>query len=277
MSCRNRCQLRNLLKSRKWELMEGKKIKHWHGVQTQVETQTQHLFFIAVWSHCPALGHGFAKSDESLAKCAAAFKSIANMFIHTHNTVTWHGKWNVSQTLWFYLTYPSGKQSTESFSKGEAKLGRWLNEPFVYCFHLSIIVFYDNLAKQLQFEVSRWCEECHCYTSLPCDEVQLNSCSRQPSVPCFVLLLIWRCYPAFIKLPHPCQSHNPDIHSPPRCCVNPSHTCAPSQWSPWRPGPHRSTLGWAPWCLRWQGRPGCERFRHQPSCWRWQCCCSTGF
>lgn len=78
------------------------------------------------------------------------------------------------------------------------------------------------------------------------------------------------------KMRFKCRHDALDFHSPPRCCAGLSHTCALSQWSPWQHGPHRSALGWVPWCLWQQVRWGYKVFQCLASCWQRRCCYSIG-
>lgn len=54
-------------------------------------------------------------------------------FNSLHTWLTWHIRWNVSQTLSIYLMFPFSKERMGSILKEQAKLGRCLKDSSITC------------------------------------------------------------------------------------------------------------------------------------------------
>lgn len=69
--------------------------------------------------------------------------------------LSWHIRWNVSQILWIYPTYPSGNGPGASVWKRKAQLERWWGEPPACHSQANKSALFNQL------EASYWCKQGH--------------------------------------------------------------------------------------------------------------------
>lgn len=91
--------------------------------------------------------------------CKTAFSQQSDVFFFLSFWygfhLSWHIRWNVSQILWIYPTYPSGNEPKASVWKRKAKLESWWSE-FPAC-HIEM----NKSALFNQLEASYWCKQRH--------------------------------------------------------------------------------------------------------------------
>lgn len=114
-----------------WELMSQNpmapmRFDRYPSFSWQGASYAKHSIKAKVWNMWSVNQSHFIQS--LILKSEPVFWEMLEVLPHT---AVWLGKWNISETLWIQLTYPSDKEPIKCTCKAEGKLGKWSSEPFV--------------------------------------------------------------------------------------------------------------------------------------------------